>query len=306
MATTISTGTIFNSLKETLDGIINDKDNAKDRSSYRKWVDVKGMSDYWVDYLEMGGPGFMAVKQQHEEMGAGEVVEGYKKRFTARTYALQLVISREAVDDGKYKEAIRLTERLKRSAEQTKDMLMTGMLADGWNTAVGIGDGLSLFNSAHTLPNGGTSSNNLATPLTPSVTSYATVRSAVRKLPDHSGITHGAEPIRVLFPTEQEDQWEEILYSKMRPDAGNFSAINVVNRDLMGKTNQIVPLKFWDNTTTNWCVQTDEDMGACLLERVPTKAVSWVDAGHMSLHEGVYCRFDYGVIDGRAFYGSQA
>lgn len=307
MATTISQGTIFNSLKETLDGIITDRGTGADRCSYRKWVNIKSMKDSWVDYLEYGGPGFIAKKVEHAEMGSGTLREGYKMRFTAITYALQLVISREAVQDKKYKEAVMLTQRLKRSAEKTKDMLLTGILVDGWDTTVGIGDGLSLFNTAHTLPDGGTYSNTLAVPLTPSVPAYATVRSACRKLPDHNGTVEGYEPMRVLCPTEQESVWEEILYSTKRPEPGNYAAINVANRDLMGNKNVLIPLRFWDNTTTNWCIQTDEDeMGACLLERIPVSAVSWVDAGQMSLHEGIYTRFDFGVIDGRSFYGSEA
>lgn len=302
----ITLGTIFQSLKETLDGIITDKDSGSERTSYKKWVKIKPMSDSWVDYLEMGGPGFLAQKSEHSEMAAGIVQEGYKKRFQAVTYALQLVISREAIEDKKYEDAVMLTKRLKRSAEKTKDMLFTGMLVDGWNTAEALADGQPLFSASHTLPDGGTYSNTLATPLTPSVTAYSTVRSAARKLPDHAGLTEGYEPVRVLCPTEQEGTWEEILFSTKRPDSGNYAAINIANRDLSGNKNVLVPLRFWDNTTTNWCIQTDYEMGACMTERKPVKAVSWVDAGHMSLHEGLYTRFDYGVIDGRAFYGSQA
>lgn len=305
MAATITTGTIYNSLKRTLDSIIDDPAPTA-RTDYRDWVKIRPMMDNWVEFLEMSGPGFMAKKQQHEEMGAGEILEGYIKRFIAVTYGLQLIISREAMDDKKYEEAVRLTKRLKRVAEKTRDMLCTSMLVDGWNTAVPLADGLPLFSAAHLLADGSTFSNTLATPATPSVTAYGTIRSNLRKMPDHAGLTEGYEPIRVLCPVEQEQAWEEILFSKAEPVNGNYVRINVAHRDLAGKTRALVPLKWWDNTTTNWCVQTDAEGGPHLMERKKVQAVSWIDAGHLSIHEGVYCRFDFGVIDPRSMYGSQA
>lgn len=306
MATTISQGTIYQSLKRTLDAIITDNKTGADKTDYKKWVKTRSMKDAWSDFLEMGGPGFLSEKAEHAEMAADSIQEGYKKRFVAVTYALQLIISQEAMDDGKYKEAIALTKKLRRSAEKTKDMLLTGMLVDGWNTAVALADSKPLFSATHSLPDGGTYSNTLATPLSPSVTAYATIRSACRKLPDHAGLTEGYEPVRILCPVEQEGTWEEILHSKLRPDAGNLAAVNIVNRDLMGNKNVLIPLRWWDNTTTNWCIQTDEEMGACLMERKAITARSWIDNGHMSLHEGISTRFDYGVIDGRSFFGSEA
>jgi hypothetical protein len=303
----VTTGTIFNSLKPTLDKVISDTIKSKTSTwDYKKWVDTKKMSDYWIDVLEMAGPGLMKVKGQTQEMAAGEIREGYRKRFTAITYGLQLVISQEAVEDNKYPEAVRLSKRLVRSAEQTKDILLTGMLVNAWNSSNPIGDGLSLFNANHLLADGDTFSNMLSTPATPSVSAYNTVRSACRVLPDHQGIRDGQVPMRILCPVEQEGAWEEIIFSKRRPESGNFSAINIANRDLAGNKDVIIPLRFWDNTSTNWCMQTDADDGACLYERKKLKHVSWVDAGHQSLHEGVTCRFDFGVVDARSFYGSGA
>lgn len=305
MSALITNATNWNSLKETLDEIISDKDSGKARCNYDQWVKTKSIDEAYVDYLEVGGPGFLAAKPEGAEMQRGVRKEGYMSRFTPVVYGLQLVITQEARDDNKYPEAIALTKALKRSAHKTIDMLCTKVLVDAWDTASPLGDGLPLFSSSHTTPNGSTWSNEMAVPMSPSVEAYATARSAVRKFVDHAGVVEGNEIEKVLCPTEQEPVWEAILYSAKTPDAGNFAEINIMNRDMGSSKTAIVPLRFWDNTTTNYAFQTDADHGMHLFERKGLTPVSWVGDGQLTLHEGVYTRFDYGVIDARSHYGVQ-
>lgn len=306
MSGLITNATNWNSLKETLDDIIADKNTGKEKCNYDMWVETRSIDEAYVDYLEVGGPGFLSQKNEGAEMSHGSRKEGYMARFTPVTYGLQLVITQEAKDDNKYPEAIALTKALKRSAHKTIDMLCTSTLVNGWDTGTPLGDGQPLFSASHTTPNGTTWRNTMAVPMSPSVEAYGTARAAVRKFVDHAGMVEGNEIEKVLFPTEQEQVWEEILHSKMRPDEGNYAAINIVNRDMGSKKTALVPLRFWDNTTTNYAYQTDADNGMCLFNRKGITPVSWVGNGQLTLHEGVYTRFTFGVIDARSHYGVQA
>ena len=306
MSALITQGSLWSFLKPVLDGVVSDTSSGKEKCTYDKWVKSKPMNDAYEDVVESGGPSLLAEKDEGSAMEYGVRREGYTKRFTAITYALQMAISHEAAEDKKYEEAVMLTKSLRRAAHQTIDLLCTSMISNGFDSNFPLGDGLSLFNAAHTIPNGSTYRNLATEALSPSTISYGVVRSAVRVLPDHAGIRNGSEVIRVLCPFEQEPTWEEIVYSKMRPDAGNFAAINIVNRDMVGNKAVIIPLRFWDDTTTRWCVQTDADHGACLYERKKPTGVSWVDDSGLTLHEGIFMRIAFGVVDARSFYGVNA
>lgn len=301
----IFTGTVANGLKKTLNKVITDKtDNLESKMVLKRWCKQPSMEDNYEDDLEVGGPGLATEKPEGQEIAIGTIQEGYITRYIARTFALRLLITEEAMEDCKYPEMIKAAKRLKRAMMKTADIDAANMKVRGFNTAYVGGDGLPLWSASHTLPGGGTFSNTMATPMSPSRIGLQTALTQIKKFPSQDGIVEGYEGEKILCPIEQEFLWEEIVGSKMAPEAGEFNRINVVNR-LFGMSD-IVADPHWSNTTTNWAVQTDAEDGFQFRWRRRPRARTWVENSHEVMMHSQSARWARGWSNPRCTLGVQA
>lgn len=291
----VFTGTIANALKPTLNAIVDDKtDGLESNAVFTKWCEIKSQEDNYEDDLETGGPGLASEKSEGAEIATGTIREGFITRYIARTFGLKLIISEEALEDNKYPQVIAAARRLKRALWKTADIDATLMLVRATSSSYTGGDGVALASSNHTLPSGGTWSNTMATPMSPSRQAMIIATSQLRKFPGHDGITEGVQPKRILCPTEQWAVWDGLVNSTKAPES-NVNEINVVNKlDL-----DVVPIKYWTNTTTNWAVQTDADNGLQFRWRRRPKNRTWVDNDHESMKYSISARWSRGWSDAR-------
>lgn len=300
------TGSEGQSLKRTLDTIITDKTDgyaSPEKSQFKQWCKESDMPDNYVDDLEMGGPGLLALKPEGQEIQTGTINEGVRTRYIAPTYARKITVSDEALEDQKYEKVIDSARRLKRVGWKTVDINATQMLVNGFDTTVPGGDGLPLWSAAHTLPGGGTFSN-LGASGAPSTTTLTAVISQMKKMVGHDGIAEGYAPTKVLCPTEQWGTWEKLLGSKFVPEDDNFAAINPNKHRYDGLS--YVALKFWDNTTTDWAVQTDNESQLQVKWRRRFRSQTWVDNGGMNMQYSISGRWVAGWSDPRNSIGVDA
>jgi hypothetical protein len=270
----VYSGSLFNSLKRVLDNIVDDKlDGIEGMMLMPKYFEVSTMEDAYVDDLEMSGPGLLREKPEGEDLSMGNIVEGAKSRYLARTYALGFAVTEEAREDEKYDEVIAAARRLKRACWLTVDYDAATMLIRGFNTAYAGGDGLPLWSASHTLPQGGTFSNLMTVPVAPSVQAVVIATTQVKKFPGHDGLLGGNYvPVCVVCPVDQWETWEVITGSSHRPDPGEFNAINVVNQKLKL---DVYPNVFWSTTTTNWMLKTNVENGLKWKWRVRPASRTW-------------------------------
>lgn len=295
---------IAQALKETLEEIIDDDtDGYESSADYKKFCETKSMSDAYEDDQEYGGPGLASEKAEGVAMATGTINEGYTTRYMARTFALKLHVTEEAMEDNKYERVIRAASRLKRSMWKTIDIDCTYMLARATNANYIGGDGVSLGSASHTLPDGGTWSNLLGTAASPSRAAVIAATSQIRKYPGHDGVTEGYQPKKVVCPTEQWAVWEGLVKSTKAPEAGQFNEINVVNSSL---DLTVVPLKHWSNTTTNWGIITDADNGLNIRFRRKPRSRTWTDNAEEVMSYGISARWARGWSDARCFLFSDA
>ncbi len=265
---TIFESTIANSLKKTLNKIIDD-----DTDGYLTNLDLKGfceeddMPDAYIDDLEMGGPGL-------------------------------------AMEDAKYPKALQLARRLKRAMGKTMDIDAANILNRMFNASYVGGDQVPLGSNAHTLPNGGTFSNIMATPFSPSTQAVGIARAQVRQMPGHDGVIEGYTLETVLCPVQQEALWEGICYSKMDPTAGNFSAINIVNQRIKL---EMLALKYWTASTTNYAFLTDckEERPTFKTRRAP-RSRTWVNNDAEVMNYSISARWARGWSGARGVFGVAA
>jgi hypothetical protein len=296
-----SQSTIQRSFKETLDNVVLDKrDGLEANMVMPKYLDVSNMKDAWVEDAEWGGPSFLTQKDEGAEMGTGVLTPGNTKRYVARTFAMRMIISDEAEEDGKYPEIINLAMHIKRAAVKTIEYDAASILARAWNSSYPGWDALPLFSTAHVNPTGDTYSNNLATPIAASVALVAAARTLGRRMPGRDGFIDGLLLKKVVFPPEQEQDWDEILGSEKRPDNGNFAAISFVYK--MDITPVCVP--YWTNTTTNTIFLTDADNGLKWKWRRKMRSKSWVTNEQEVKSYSLSYRSDSGWTDPRGAIGS--
>lgn len=102
--------------------------------------------------------------------------QGSNKTLVVTKFGLGFSISEEAVDDGKFDLIGDMVRRLARSGYETQMVNAMNVINNGFTTQQ-TADGVSLFNTAHTLPSGQTFRNQLLVNADMSVTSLETMLS---------------------------------------------------------------------------------------------------------------------------------
>lgn len=299
--------TVAKTLKPTLDKIIDDKtDGLEDGLIMRKIFQEDSMEDAFTDDVEYAGGGLISEKEEGGELATISMKEGGTMRYIPTTYGARMIITEEAMEDTKYPQVIKLARRLKRSFWKTVEYDAALVFMRGFSTAqIGGTDQTTLWSSSHSLPNGGSFSNLMATPLSPSKPALVAARTQIATWPGHDGLIEGESIRAAVFPVAQWGVWEELLGSTLTPRDGNFAEINVVNSSDKLRPD-LIEWKYWQNTTTNWALLTDVEDGLRWLWRRKVKSKSYVDEDNEVVKFKVTGRWARKWSDPRGAYGVNA
>lgn len=304
MAGEIFRGTIGRTLQKTLDSVIADKtDNLQGKARFNKWCEVESMDGAYADHLETADSGLAAEKPEGTTLALGGIREGVLYRFLARTFGRMVPITEEALEDGKYKEAIDLAARNKRAMWKTAEVDATSMLVRGFSTSYPAADGQPAFSASHPLPYGGLFSNLMAVPMSPSPVAFTTAQATIASMVGHDGQIEGYGIEAIISPQVQYNTWWGIVNSQMTPVSGNFAEVNVVNK--LYKPD-IISTPFWSNTDTNYAFKTDVPGGFTFKWRRKMRGNTWVENGQEVMLHAISARWAIGWYDPRGFYGVQA
>ena len=250
----------------------------------------------FVDFTSMAGPGLASDIPEGTDVVAGTLYPGPPTRIFIRKIGLRLIVTDETIEDGKEPEATNATRHCKRAIWKTIDVDGGFMFARGWSTSYPIGDGLPMFSASHTLNAGGTFSNTLATPMPPSAQALIVIANAVRKLPGEDGIVNANQRLkRVVCPTEQEYVWKMIQGSTLEPTLGNHARINVVNKYMT--LEEPLGNPFWDNTTTNYCVETNHVDRPQLIWRRKPRMAKWNENANETMSTQMTTRYAFAWLN---------
>jgi hypothetical protein len=300
----IFTSTAALALKDTLEDIDTDEHGSEgSKAVFPKWMNVKSMGDNYIEYYEVAGSGLAGEKPEGESIPVGTIYEGPLTRFNARTYGQRMIVSDEALEDMKYDKVIQAAKRNNRSLWKLADFDATLLLVRATNTNFLGGDGQPLASTSHTLPGGGTYSNMLSVAMSPSKASMVIANAQLMQQVGHDGLIDGVEAKKVVFPVAQWGVWRELLGSTNDPTPGAFNAINVVNRDMKVDP---VPVKYWTNTTTNWALITDADLGLMWFWRRKPKSNTWVTEDKTMMNYAITARWSRGWVNARSVLFSNA
>lgn len=297
MANQIFTSTFFVGLKNTLEDI--DVDETDEEKVYDKWMDVRNMTDNYLDFAEVAGTGLAGEKLEGGSFPVGGIVEGPLTRFRSRTYGQRIAATQEALEDFKYEKIISAAGRNKRSTWKLVEFDSTLILDRATNTAYVGADGQPLWSTAHVQPNGDTYSNMLETDMSPGKAALVIAQAQLMQQKGHDGLIDGTMAEKVVAPVQQWAIWKELLESQKDPTPGSYNAVNVVKSlDL-----KLVLNPYWTSSSTRWMLTTKVENGIIWYWRVRPESSTWVDHDKTVMNYAIRARWGRGWVNPRAVLG---
>jgi hypothetical protein len=238
--------------------------------------------------------------------GSGVTYDNAQETFTARytneTIALAFAITEEAIEDNLYDRlASRYTKALARSMAQTKQVKAVSPLNNGMpGGTFNSGDGVTLFNTAHTTI-AGSFSNTLATAADLNETSLEQSLIDIAALTDERGLKIAAKGMKMIIPSALQFTAERLMASAGRVGTAD-NDINAIKS--MGMIPQGYSVNNFLTDTDAWFIKTDVPNGMKHFERTPlsTKMEGDFDTGNVRYKARE--RYVFGVSDPRGIFSS--
>ena len=238
--------------------------------------------------------------------GSGVTYDNAQETFTARytneTIALAFAITEEAIEDNLYDRlASRYTKALARSMAQTKQVKAVNPLNNGMpGGTFNSGDGVTLFNTAHTTL-AGSFSNTLATAADLNETSLEQSLIDIAALTDERGLKIAAKGMKMIIPSALQFTAERLMASAGRVGTAD-NDVNAIKS--MGMIPQGYSVNNFLTDTDAFFIITDVPNGMKHFERTPltTKMEGDFDTGNVRYKARE--RYVFGVSDPRGIFSS--
>jgi len=247
-----------------------------------------------------------AIKQEGAGVTFDQATEAYTSRYTHQTIALAFAITEEAIEDNLYDRlASRYTRALARSMSTTKQTIAANVLNNAFDSNVIGGDGVELCSTVHPLANGGTFSNELATPADLSETSLEQSLIDIAAFVDERGLKIALQGRKLIIPKELQFTAERVLRSPLSTNQTNNFAKNDVNAILnMGMIPEGYRVNHYLTDTDAFFIMTDAPNGLKQFVRSPIKTAIEGDFDTGNVRFKARERYSFGFSDSRGIFGS--
>jgi hypothetical protein len=248
--------------------------------------------------------GFSAapVKNEGSALQYDNAQEAWTARYNHETIALGFSLTEEAIEDNLYDSlSARYTKALARAMAYTKQVKAANVLNNGFNAAIAGGDGVSLFNAAHPLVNGGSNSNVPSTAADLNETSLENAVIQIAAWTDERGLLIAAKPKKLIVPPALQFVATRLLETELR--------VGTTDNDINAlKNNGAVPEGYAINhflTDVNaWFLTTDVPNGLKHFVRSPLANSMDGDFDTGNVRYKSRERYSFGWSDPLAIYGS--
>jgi hypothetical protein len=165
-------------------------------------------------------PMFSAMSEG-EEYSFNRPNPGANKTMSVIKYGLGFSISEEAVEDGKFDFIADAVRKMAESASESQEISAIDILNNGFSSAT-TPDGLSIFNTAHTLPSGLTFRNrpSAEVDLSPAALDAALTDFDTQFIGDHN-MKKRIKPKLLVVPSNNKRYAMEIIGSDLKADTPN-------------------------------------------------------------------------------------
>lgn len=241
-------------------------------------------------------------KPEGTEVAYESVRQTYLTTYVNRSYALGLILTREAIDDNLYKKDFPMqSDALKNSMMQLMEVNAASVLNNAFDTNFPIGDGQAFISTAHPLSNGTTQSNGVSVAVGLNETSVQDFITQINKARAASGLFDDVGAQRLIVPQELAFNAERLLQSQYRPATANNDIGTIPNMQLIPKG--YINWKYLTNPTA-WFIQTDATNGLKMYDRKPLEMDMIEDPSIKAIKTIAYQRYSFGVTNFRSLFGT--
>jgi Mu-like prophage major head subunit gpT len=248
--------------------------------------------------------GFSAapVKNEGTAIAYDNAQEAWTTRYNHETIALGFSITEEAIEDNLYDSlSARYTKGLARAMAYTKQVKAAAVLNNGFNSSYTGGDGVSLFNSAHPLVNGGTNANTPTTQVDLNETSLEAAVIQIAAWTDERGLLIAAKPKKLIIPPSLMFVAKRLLDTELRV-ATNNNDINAIKQ--MGAIPEGYTVNHFLTDPNAWFLTTDVPNGLKHFVRTPLQNSMDGDFDTGNVRYKSRERYSFGWSDPLGIWGS--
>lgn len=228
--------------------------------------------------------------------------QGASKTLSVVKYGLGFSISEEMVDDGKFDLIADMTRKLARSAKESQEIQAMSVFNNGFGSEQAW-DGVSVFNSAHALPSGGSFRNVLSVSADLSQSSLDTALSDFEtQFVGDSGIIYNVRPKILLVHPSQKRYAKELVESEGKPDTADNNLNAFRSDDIM-----VISSPHLSDQDAWFLLASPAETGLRVISRTPIETKAAGDAVGFTTDSILYkCRYreKVGVTHAYGVFGS--
>jgi len=250
----------------------------------------------------LSGFGNAQVKGEGAGVSFDEAQETFTARYTHETVALAFAITEEAIEDNLYDRlAARYTKALARSMSNAKQVKAVEPLINGLPSTATFksGDGVSLFNTAHTTV-AGSFKNTLSTLADLNETSLEQSMIDIAKMTDERGLRIAARGLKMIIPSELQFTAERLMKSQGRTGTADNDINAIVS---MGMVPQGYRVNNYLTDSDAFYIITDVPNGMKMFTRAPLTTAMEGDFDTGNVRYKARERYSFGVSDPRGIFG---
>ena len=262
---------------------------------WSQFFDRDSMEDYSEDELLMSGFGLFPSGGESSAVVYDKILQGGMKRYVAVTFKKGFTISKQMIEDNKYKDMVRMVEALKRSWLLTREHICGDYINNGFGTTNVGYDGLALFSASHTKPDQSTYWN-LGTAADLTTTSLENELIAIGGYTSPDGLEMAAKAVKLIGPRQLTYIMKQVLGSPGLPTSPNLS-----NNPVLNEVAYVVNHYLTDPDA--WFLKTDVPNGLTLKDRIPIEYAMEGDFNTDDQRHKARARFAIGHTDPRALHG---
>jgi hypothetical protein len=278
---------------------------AQYEKEYEEIFDMVKSDKLYEEFVSMAGTGLGVTKNEGQAITYSSFRQGLTTRLVNVVYGLGFIITHEVMADDQY--ATKLVEQgsrfLAKSMLQLKEQLGANVLNNGFSTdATHIGgDGLSLFNTAHTTISGVTYQNRPTADMDLSEAALEQSYIDIAAQVDEAGLKIKVIPRKLIIPRQLQFTAERILKTPLRTSTAD-NDINAIKA--MGVLPEGYRVNHYLTGSKAWFIKTDCPNGLVMLERegYESGADNDFDTGNAKFK--VTERYFQSFVDPRGAYGS--
>jgi len=291
-------------LKELLPGLnaLFGLEYAKYGEEHKEIYETEASERSFEEETKLSGFSAAPVKNEGSAIAYDNAQEAWTTRYNHETIALGFSITEEAIEDNLYDSlSARYTKGLARAMAYTKQVKAAAVLNNGFNSAYVGGDGVSLFNSAHPLVNGGTNSNSPSTPADLNETSLENAVIQIAAWTDERGLLIAAKPKKLIVPPALQFVATRLLETKLRVGTNN-NDINAIENN--GSIPEGYTINHFLTAPNAWFLLTDVPNGMKHFERTPLQNSMDGDFDTGNVRYKSRERYSFGWSDPLGIYGT--